>query len=139
MGSVYNKARSEEVPTDMRSAIDRACTLLGAQSFVVDLDDDSCVDGDANVGSDEGAAVRVWFHRFCVLLEFWMPSVVLPIRGNFLAILSRRVCRLELSDTQIGVFLRRGADFCAALREYRNADPDVVVRLETGMKLSILS
>ena len=75
----------------MRTAINRAHTLLGAQASVVDLDNDSGLRGEEAVSSDKGAAVRVWFHRFCTLKEFLAPSIVLPIRGNLLGILGRRV------------------------------------------------
>ena len=52
MESVSNKARPEEVAPEMRPAINKACALLDVQSFVADLDDDSCIDGEEAVGSD---------------------------------------------------------------------------------------
>ena len=59
MEGVYSEARSEGVVPGMRSATNKACTLLGAQASVVDLGDDSRVYGEEAFGSDEGAAVRV--------------------------------------------------------------------------------
>ena len=50
----------------MLSAIDKVCTLLDVQTFVVDLGVDSSVDGDEALGSDEGAAACGWFRRFCL-------------------------------------------------------------------------
>ena len=55
-------------------------------------------------------------------------AVVRPICGTFLGTLSRQVRRLELSGTQKRVSLSRGADFRAALKVYRNADPQVVAQ-----------
>ena len=83
MEAVYNKASSEEVARGMRSAINKARSLMDAQAFVVDLDSDSCSDGEEAVGSAGGAAVRVWFHRFCALEAYLKPSIVFAIRGNF--------------------------------------------------------
>ena len=40
MEGVYNKAKSEEVGPEMRSAISRACAFRGSESFVKDLDHD---------------------------------------------------------------------------------------------------
>ena len=54
MGNLYSRALSEEVAPEMRSAIKKACTLLAVQAFVVDLDDDSCLDGKEAAGSDKG-------------------------------------------------------------------------------------
>ena len=51
----------------MRSVVNKVRTCLDVQSFVVDLDDESCVDGEEAVGSDKGEAVRVRFHRFRAL------------------------------------------------------------------------
>ena len=59
MENVHNKATSEEVAPEMRSTINEACKLLDARAFPVDLDDDSCLDGEEAVGSDTGAAVCV--------------------------------------------------------------------------------
>ena len=105
MESVYNEVRTEEVVPEMRSAVNGACALLVVRAFVVDLDDDSCVVGEGAVGSDTGRAVRVWFRRFCALKEYLTPSIVLPIRDNFLGVFGRRVRRLELSDIRRRVFL----------------------------------
>ena len=98
--SVYNKARPEEVVPEMRAAINRARTLVDILACVVDLGDDSCVDEEEAAGSDEGAAVRLWFHRFCSLREHLAPAIVLPIRDNFLGILGGRVRRIGLPYTQ---------------------------------------
>ena len=57
--------------------------LLDVQACVVDLDNDSCLDGEEAAGFDEGAAVRGWFRRFCALKEYLQPSIALPIRGDF--------------------------------------------------------
>ena len=67
METVHNKALTEEVAPEMRPAIKKARSWMDAQALVVDLDSDSCSDGEEAVGSEEGAAVRVWFHRFCAL------------------------------------------------------------------------
>ena len=128
MGSGRNKARLREAVPEMRSAIDKASTLSGAQSPVVDLGDDSCVDNEEAVGSDKGAAVRFWPRRFCALKEYLTPSIAVPIRDNFLGILGRRVRRLEMSDTQERSFLPRGTYFRAALKVQENANPEVLVQ-----------
>ena len=112
----------------MRPAINKACTLLDVQACVVDLDDDSCVDGEAAVVSYGGAAVRALFRRFCALKEKLTPSIAHPIRYNFLGILGRRVRRLEMSDTQERSFLPRGTYFRAALKVQENANPEVLVQ-----------
>ena len=103
MRSVYNKARSEAVVSGTRSAINKACTSLGAQAILVDLNDDSCVDGGEAVGPDKRTVVRLRFCPFCALKESLPPSIVLPNRDNgpscFLGIPGRRVRRLELSGS----------------------------------------
>ena len=78
---------------------------MGVQAFVVDVADDSCVDGEEAAGFDNGAVVRVWFRRFCALKEYVTPSVSLPIRENFLGISGGHVRRLGASDTQRRVLL----------------------------------
>ena len=125
LGSVYNKVRSVEVVPEMRSAINKACTLLDVRAFVVDLYDGSCGDSEGAVGYDRGAAIRVWSRRFCALQEYLKPSVALPSLADFLGILGIRVRRLELSDTPKRVVLSRGSDFRAAPKVYRNAYPGV--------------
>ena len=109
----------------MRSAINKACTLLGVQAFGVDVDGDSCVDSGEAVGSDTRAAPRVWVHRFCALRWYMSPAIVLPIRDNFLCFRGRRVRRLGLPDDRKRVLLLRGADLRAALKVYKNADQEV--------------
>ena len=128
MERVYGKARSEEVAPEMRSAINKACTFLDVQAFVVYLGHISCVYSGEAVGTDKGAATCVWLHRCCAIKDFPKPSNAVPIRANFLGILGRRVRRIELSDAQKRVFLVRGADFCAALNVYKNAHPEVCVQ-----------
>ena len=54
MENVYNKALSRKVAPRMRSTINKACTLLGVQAFVVNLDNHSCLDGEEAVGFDKG-------------------------------------------------------------------------------------
>ena len=120
MENVYSKALSEEVAPEMRSAIRSACTLRDAQALVVDLDDNWCLDGEAAVGSDEEAAVRVWFHRFCALRGYLRPSIAPPMRDNFSGFLGRRVRRLGLSDTPHRVIVSRGADFGRMLSDTQN-------------------
>ena len=105
---------------------------MDAQAFVVDLDDGSCVDGEEAVGLDRGKAVRARLRRFCALKGYLAPPTVLPIRDNFLGILGRRVRRLVLTDAQNRSYLSRGADFRAALKVSRNADPDVLVQVRQG-------
>ena len=61
----YSKAPSEEAAPEARSTINKARTSWGIHAFVVDLGDDSCVEGWEAFGSDKGAVVRVCFHRFC--------------------------------------------------------------------------
>ena len=128
MESAYNKERSEDVAPGTRSAINKAWTLLGAQAFVVDLDDDPWVGGDEVGGSDKKAAVRARFRRFCTFKGYPTPPIAPPIRDNFLGISGRRVLRLELSDTQKSVLLSGGTDFRAALEEYAIADPEEFVQ-----------
>lgn len=53
METIGKRALSEEVVPEIRPAINEACTLLDAQSFVVDLDNDSCFDGEEAVGSEK--------------------------------------------------------------------------------------
>ena len=129
MEAMYTKAFSGEVVPAMRSAISRACTLLDAPAFVVDLDNDSCLEGKEDVGSDRGAAVRVWFRRSCSLKEYLEASIVLPIRGNFLGFLGKRVRLLGLSGTQKRVILSRGANFRAALKVFKMSDSQVVAQV----------
>ena len=63
--SAFGRSRSHgERAFIVRSAIDEERTLSGVQAFVVDLDDDFCVDGEAAVGSDMGAAICVWVPGF---------------------------------------------------------------------------
>ena len=73
-----------------------------------------------------GAAFRVVFHRFRALEEYWKSSIALPIRDNFPGSLGRRVRFVGLLDVRKRVILPRGADFRAALKVYRDSDPQVV-------------
>ena len=132
MESVRKKARSELVVPEMRSTITGACALLDVQAFVVDVDDGSCVDGEEAVGADRGTAVRAWFRRFCAFKKFLTPSIAIPVRGNFLGILGRRVRRLGSSGAQKRVLLFWGTDFRAALNVYRNAEQEVLVHARDG-------
>ena len=126
--SVYKEARPEEVAPEMRSDINNARIFFGVQAFVVDLGDDSCVDGEEAAGSDKGATVRVWSHRFWSLKGYLTPPVAFPFRDNFLGFQCRRVRRLGLSDTRKRFLLSRGADFRDALKVYKNADSEVLVQ-----------
>ena len=128
MEILYNKARTEEVVPGTRPAGTKACALLGVQASVVDLDDDSYVGGEETLRSDKEAAILAGFCRFFTLMEYLAPSTALPIRGNFLGFLGRRVRLFGLSDTQKRVLLSWGADSRAALKVYENADPEVLVQ-----------
>ena len=88
----------------MRSAIGRACALLGVESFAKDLDHDVSSSEECVVGLERGATARAWFHRFCTLGEHLAPSVAPLFRENFTGILSRRVRALDLADSQGRVF-----------------------------------
>ena len=106
--------------------------MLGALALVVDLADDSCVDGEEVVDSDDAAAVCVWFRRFCSSRGNLTPSMALPIRDNFQGILGRRVRRLGLSEARDRVSVLRGTDLRAALEVTGGADPQVVVLARDG-------
>ena len=97
MEGVYNKAKSEEVAPGMRSAISPACALLSAEALVQGLDHDSSLADKRVVGSEWGACTRAWFHQFCSVEEYLVPSVV-PIRENFTNIFGRRVRAWTLTD-----------------------------------------
>ena len=88
--------------------------VLAVESFVKYLDREvSLADGGA-LRADRGACTSARFHRFCFLKEHLAPSVVLPIRWNFMSILGRRVRAPPLSDSQKGVFLCGGEEYRAA-------------------------
>ena len=114
MENARNKARSKAVVPEVRPAINKASTLLGAQASPVDLDNASRVNGEEVVGSDIGAPVRVWFRRLSALEEYFMPPSAFPIRVD---------CRVLRADAFVGsscrkprsTFSRRGAPISVRL------------------------
>ena len=126
---VYDKVRPEDVPPEMRAAAAKACTMLEVSPFVEDLDWGlgSCVD--EVLGSVGGAAARIWFHRFNSPRESPVPAVLLPIRGNFLVLMGRRVRPLNLSDPHKRANLLRAREFRVALRAFRGAEPSKLVQV----------
>ena len=120
--SVYNKDKSEEVFPEIRGTIGRACALLAVEAFVTDLDRDASLAVEIAQDADRGACTSAWFRWYCTFKEPLAPVVALPIRGNFMSILRRRVRTLLSPDTQKRVVLWRGAECRAALRGDRVPD-----------------
>ena len=82
----------------MRGAIERACSLLSVESFVKDPDLDVSLADVSALGADRVACPSAWFRGFRTLKEHLAPSAALPIRGNFMSVLGRRVRALSFSD-----------------------------------------
>ena len=96
--------------------------------FVKHLDRDVRMEASGALSSEKGAEARVWFHWFRSVREFLVPVVVLPICGNFWALMARRVRSLELSDRQKREVLVWGSECRAALKRYRSSDSGRVVQ-----------
>ena len=116
----------------MRAVVVKACAVWEVTSFVEDLDRDACPVSDDALGSDSGAQARARFRRFSSLSWRLAQIVVLPIRENFWSLMGRRVRMLDLSDSRRRVILSWGADFRAALKVYRSADPQSMVQMLVG-------
>ena len=116
----------------MRSAIAEACTVLEVTSFVEDLDREVCAGGEGALGAGEGAASRIWFHRFCLLRDSLAPVVVLPIRGNFLSLIGRRVRLFNFPCSQRRTVFLWARDFRSAVKVFRNSDPTSPAQTREG-------
>ena len=127
MEGVYAKARSEEVAPEMRSVVDKACARLEVEHFARDLDRVVCEEPSELVGAEPGAETRAWCQRFRSAQSLLVPSVVLPIREDFWALMGRRVEALTLSDYQRKEILSWGLSYRSELRRYRNTDPSRLI------------
>ena len=101
----------------MRGTVGRACALLAVESFGRDPDREAFLADECALGSDRRTCASAGFRSFCILKEHLAPPVVLPIRGNFLRFLGRRVRALSLTDAQQRVVPPWGADFAPCYAE----------------------
>ena len=110
------------LPPELPPAVPGACKVLEVTAFVEDLDRVVGNTAGDTLGLLEGAAARIWLHRFCALRDVLVLAVVAPVGVNFLALMGRRVRPLNLTDSQKrGIFLR-ARDFRPALKRFRSKD-----------------
>ena len=108
MEGVGNKAKSEAVGPEKRSAISRAGPLRGREFSAKDLVHGVSLADELEARVEQGACSRAWFHRFRSLKEYLAPSAVLPIRENLTGILGRRPRASALLGAQTRVSCRGG-------------------------------
>ena len=128
MENVYIRARSEEAAPEIRAAVDKARRGLEVELFVIDLDREVSAEATVALGDPEGDEARIWCQRFRSVRDLLVPSIVLPIRGDFWRLMGRRVRDLKLTTHQKREVLLWGSAFRADLRQYRETDPQAVCR-----------